>query len=240
MKINALNPAAPALRVLLVDDDLVSLRLIEHACQKLAEVEVVGTARSGSEALEKFSSAHLDLIISDVSMPGLNGIELTNSLYPRPFMILMSGSEEFAVDAFGVDAVDFLVKPLSLPRLNQALQRVRAAREQAQPFSGQEHFFIKTNRKLMRLDLNQVRYVEAAGDYVTFDLTHGQYVVHTTLKQLEEHIHHPDWVRVHRSFLVNLSYVVDIEDGTLVVANRVIPISRSNRPHLLGRIHTIG
>lgn len=228
------------LRLLIVDDDPVALKIIESACKKLAEIEVVGVARNGDEALEKFTNDHIDVILTDVSMPGISGIELANSLYPRPYIMLMSGSEEFAVDAFACDATDFLLKPLSLPRLNQAFDRVRNAESHVQTDVPDGHFFIKANRKLVRLDLNQVRYLEAAGDYVTFNLTNGQYLVHTTLKQIEEKVSHPDWIRVHRSYVVNLSFVVDIDETTLVVANRVIPVSRGKRPQLLSRIQTIG
>ncbi len=229
------------LKVLIVEDDPITQKVLNQWCHKLPDIEVIGVVSNGVEALNEFGAQPVDVLISDVSMPGLSGLELAQSLYPKPYIILISGSEEFAVEAFTCEVTDFLLKPLSLPRLLQAFERVREdLKRKQEPQILQEHFFIRANRKLIRLELSEVRYLEASGDYVTFNLTQGQYLVHTTLKQVEAQVYHPDWVRVHRSYIVNLSYVLDIEDTTLVIDRKVIPISRSNRPKLLSRIQTLG
>ena len=229
------------LRVLLVDDDPVVLGLLEKVCLQLDQVDVVGTALSAEIALSEYGDKAIEVLITDVNMPDMNGLALARNFVARPYVIFTSSDWETAVDAFAHQATDFVPKPIRLDRLRQAIGRVRQDLSRKQRvLAPAPQLFIRSNRKLIRLDLDATYYLESMGDYVAFYTAIGRHLVHSPLKEIEAHIEHPDWLRVHRSFLVNLAHVVDIEDNTLVIGDRVIPISRNNRPRLMTRIKTLG
>ena len=226
------------MRCLIVDDDEMARKSLELMCQKIDDLEIVALCENGLEAMKLIKSEPIDVVLLDIQMPDLSGMDLIKNLDDLPQIIFTTGYAEYAVEAFEHQVTDFLTKPVELPRLMKAIDR---AREKLSTSKGgeMEEIFIKVDGRYVRLDLDKVLYVESLGDYVTFRTEKEKYVVHSTLKNIDDKIKNSHFLKVHRSYIVNLSKVVDIEETNMVIHDKVIPISRAHKPILMNRIKTI-
>lgn len=226
------------MKCLIVDDDEMSRVSLKMLCEKIDDLEVSEICSSGLEAMKVLKKIEVDVVFLDIRMPDFSGLDLVKSMDNLPQIIFTTGHAEYAVEAFEHHVTDFLVKPIELPRLIKA---VDTARERSSLASHEKttELFIKVDGRYVRLNLDEVLYIESLGDYVTFVTKGHKYVVLSTLKNIDDKINNDQFLKVHRSFIVNLSKVVDIEETNMVIHDKVIPISRANRPILMNRIKTI-
>lgn len=211
---------------------------LESMCGKIDGLELIGSFDNGLEALKVIKSGEVDLVLLDIQMPDFTGLDLVKSLDVSPQIIFTTGHVEYAVEAFEHRVTDFLTKPVELPRLLKAIERARENLNLS-PSEEMTELFIKVDGRYVRLELDDVLYIESLGDYVTFRTMNEKYVVHSTLKNIDDKIKNRNFLKVHRSFVVNLSKVVDIEETNMVIHDKVIPVSRAHRPVLMNRIKTI-
>lgn len=227
------------MKCLIVEDDPMARASVESMCQKIDDLEVVGSFDNGLDALKVIKSEGVDVLLLDIQMPEFSGLDLIKSLEKKPQIILTTGHAEYAVEAFEHRVTDFLTKPVELPRLMKALDHARKNLTVAPSSEEMSELFIKVDGRYVRLDLEDVLYVESLGDYVTFRTSRDKYIVHSTLKNIDDKIKNSKFLKVHRSYIVNLSKVVDIEETNMVIADKVIPVSRAHKPVLMNRIKTI-
>lgn len=223
---------------LIVDDDKLSRASMERLCKKIDDLTVVGTCADGLEALDFLSKHSVDLLFLDVEMPGLSGVELLQSSSQLPLIVLVSSKKEYAVEAFEFNelVVDFIQKPATLPRLLKAMERVRKRQPPQASLRVKDYIFIRSDGRFVRINLEELLYVENVGDYVLFKTKEAQHLVHATLKNIAEKLQHPNFLKVHRSYIINLSKIVDIQDNSVLIEKKVIPVSRAHRQLLLERI----
>jgi two-component system response regulator LytT len=230
------------LKSLIVDDDAMARTSLDIFCKKVEEVEVVGVCENALEARNFLKENEIDLLFLDVEMPGLTGVELVQTTDHLPDIIFISSRKEYAADAFEFQdlVVDFIPKPVSLPRLKVAIERALEKRKEEEALSLQKDYvFVRSEGRLIRIDLNDLQYVETVGDYVAFQTSKEKFMVHSTLSNIDKKLEHSDFLKVHRSYIVNLSKIVDIADNTIVIGKKVIPVSRAFRPILLKRINPL-
>jgi len=184
-------------------------------------------------------SMTVDLVFLDIRMPDLSGMDLVKSMDNLPQIIFTTGHSEYAVEAFEHHVTDFLVKPVELLRLIKAVDTAKARLVSTSKGEKTSELFLKVDGRYVRMNLDEVLYIESLGDYVTFVTKDHKYVVLSTLKNIDDKIQNDNFLKVHRSYIVNLTKVVDIEETNMVIHNKVIPISRANRPILMNRIKTI-
>ena len=211
-------------------------------CEKVDYLQVIGEFDSALRLIAELDATEADLIFLDIHLPDLNGIELLKNVKSLPQVIFITADDSFAVDAFALNATDYLVKPLSLPRFMQAVNKAKGqllgTKKSAN--SGEiEEFYIKVDRRLIKLHVNDIMWVEAKGDYVKFITEDDAYIIHSTLKKVENILPKSLFLRVHRSYIVNLSKVKDIEDSSLLINEKLIPVSRANYSHLMENINLI-
>lgn len=233
---------AEILTCVIVEDEVMAMKSLERLCQKTEVLKLEGTFTTGEEAQEFLNTASVDLIFLDIEMPGMSGIDLLNSLSYLPQIIFTTNNQEYAYEAFEYDVTDFLKKPI-LP--NRLLRAIEKAVERNNKFnniaieSASNELYVKSDKKFIRVPFEDIKYFENAGDYVkiiTDTLTH---VVHGSLKSIDNRISHPRFLKVHRSFIVNLGRIKDIEEGSLVIDSKVIPISRAHKPTLFKSINIL-
>jgi len=240
------------MRCIIVDDENMSRAHLAHLCKRIESLEIVGTFADALSAYRFLAVEAVDLVFLDVEMPDFSGIELVQQLQQPPAVIFISSKEGYALKVFDFieSVVDYLLKPVTLPRLLKAIERYQRQLAtgglNSQPAAGQplemregaaaRHIFVKTERKYVRIDLDDLLYVETMGDYAIFKTTQQQYTVHATLKSIDERLNLPNFFKVHRSFIVNLDKIKDIEDNSLLIKHKVIPISRTHRAQLMDRI----
>ncbi len=235
----------PKLRVLLVDDEHLALTVLETFLRQLddPDLEVVGRFQQPLQALELMGREPVDLLFLDVQMPRLNGMELLRGLQPRPLTIFTTAYSEYAVEAFGLDAVDYLPKPFGFPRFVQAMSKARAAWRArasagaAAPSDAAPDFLtVKADGRYSRVPFADLLFVEGWQEYARLHTTHGVVTVLERLKNLEAQLPPDRFMRVHKSFIVAIGKVEALEGNELKLGARRIPISRSSRETVLARV----
>jgi DNA-binding LytR/AlgR family response regulator len=248
------------MRCIIVDDELMSREHLLYLCGRIAQVQVVGVFEDALSAYHFLEDNPVDLMFLDIEMPDFSGIELVQQLTVAPAVVFVTSRSDYAAKTFDfIEKVqDYLVKPVTLPRLLKAVERYQIPAPAALPDatlvlqeadestdevpppshikSDASHIFVKTDRKYVRIDLNKLQYVESVGDYCIFKTEERQFTVHTTLKSVAERLDESKFVKVHRSFIINLDKIKDIEDYNLLIQDKVIPISRTHRALLMERI----
>lgn len=229
-----------AIQVLLVDDEPLALRRLETLFGDIDEAEVIGTASTGEEAEERIAALRPDLVVLDISMPRKSGIRVAADLAadPRPEIIFVTAFEQYAPDAFEVDAADYLLKPVRFDRLRQAVERARrrrAMRDAADRLASappaeprEEAIWIQIASGNLRLPIIQIEWIEAARDYVLFHTATRSYIHRISMAALEQLLDPRQLMRVHRSTFIRPALVkavqrigkgliaLEMEDGAVV------------------------
>jgi DNA-binding LytR/AlgR family response regulator len=227
-----------SLTCVIVDDNEINRLTLAHLIDLTPDLQLVASLASGIDALNYFQQGgRADLLFLDIEMPLLSGLDLPRLLpTPAPSIIIVSTHRDFAVDAFAVAALDFLVKPVTLERFNQAVARVREQRQlQAPPIStpaapkpaADANLFVKVGSRMLRINFDEVLYIEALSTYSVL-VTKGQkHIVYLTLKALEERLPFAHFVRVHRSYIVNTALIEAVQDNMLKVGTHEVPVGKS-------------
>jgi DNA-binding LytR/AlgR family response regulator len=222
-----------------------SLRILQSLVEKTDFLQLDGTYDNSIEAAKALMAQEVDILFLDVEMPDMTGLELIETLQYKPQIIITTTKEQYAINAFEHDAVDFLLKPLE--SYSRFLKAVRKAKSNIQPKtaaapagkSSRDTIFIKVDSLLVNFDLREALYIEAFGDYVKIHTDKKTHVVHSKLRTLEETLPAKDFVRVHRSYIVRIDKIKNIDTGNLQVGNKIIPISNSYRQLLFDKILTL-
>jgi DNA-binding LytR/AlgR family response regulator len=229
------------MKVIIVDDDITSCSSLEYLCAKILSIEVVGVYNDAISAIQFLKNNKVDLILLDVEMPDFSGLDLVKTIPNLPYIIFTTGQKEYAADAFEYDVVDFITKPITLPRLSKSIDKVmKLQKSESMSFKESDFIFIKSEGRFVKLNIDDVLYIETLGDYVVFNLAdQKRHIVYSSLKAMDQKLSNPLFVKVHRSFIVNISKIVDIEENNLVIESKVIPISRAHKQDLMLKINTI-
>ncbi|MBA4168692.1 MAG: response regulator transcription factor [Chitinophagaceae bacterium] len=220
----------------IIEDLKVAADYLSKCCEKSGVVEVKGYFPDVRQALEFLNQNTVDLLFLDVEMPGATGFELLDNIAYQPKVILTTSKEEYAFNAFEYNVTDFLKKPFTYKRFTEALAKITAEEEKPTADNSSDHIFIKSDGKLVRLNNDDKLYIESMGDYVRFVTADKKYVTHNTIKNLEERINGQHFMKVHRSFIINLLKIDDIRENDLYISGTEIPISKAHRAEVLKRI----
>jgi len=229
-------PAAP-LTCVIVDDNEINRLTLEHLIDLTPELKLVASLPGGLEALAFFrQGGRCDLMLLDVEMPTLTGLELARLLpKPAPAIILVTTHRNFAVAAFDMQAVDYLVKPVEFTRFSQAVARVLATRRPAAPAprpaapvpAVPSELFVKVGTRSIKVNFDDVLYIEALSTYSVLVTTTQKHIIYFTLKVLSERLPFAHFVRVHRSYIVNLRRIEAVEDNVLKLGQYEVPVGKS-------------
>lgn len=226
------------LKCIIVDDDLMARKSLEHLCKKVKELDVLGSFEHAQEGLDFLATETVDLIFLDIEMPEMSGLEFVEHVKILPQVIFTTSNIEYAYDAFEYQATDFLKKPLALPRFIQAIEKAKDIQQQNQEYKANaREVYVKEGSRYTRLPFEEILYFENVGDYVKIQTHTGSHIIHSTLKSIDGKLSSAEFMKVHRSYIVNLKKIKDIEESTLVIEKKVIPISRANKPILMGMLN---
>lgn len=223
---------------IIVDDDEASVNVLIQLIKQVDNLKVVATCSSPMEAIKSLGENQADLMFLDIEMPGMTGIEMLKSLPGSPKVILTTSHKEYALDAYELNVVDYLVKPITLPRLLKALAKVNYVPAQLQQVE-QDYFFVKKDSVLMKVPVKEILWIEALGDYVTLHTRNERFILHITLKSVESKLPSSKFVRVHRSYIVHLDNVRTVEDTTIYINEVSIPIGALYKDNFIKRLNTL-
>jgi two-component system LytT family response regulator len=218
---------------ILVDDDETSRFIITNLANKNDNIQLVKSCSNAREARETLDEQDIDLMLLDIEMPYENGIDMLEKLDKKPQVIFITSQTKHAIKAFEFDAIDYIVKPLDYSRLNEALEKAKRRifglpTENVENLSD-EFLLIKNNRETQKMCYNQIHFIEGSSSYVTYHASEGKITTTGILKQIEETINTQVFVRVHRSFLVNINKIVKISSEEVLVLQQSLPLSRKYR-----------
>ena len=238
------------MKVLIVDDEALARQLLRNYLNVIPGVEIAGECENGFEALKMVQELKPDLLFLDVQMPKVDGFELLEVLDPRPEIIFTTAFDQFAIRAFELNAVDYLLKPFSKERLVQAVEK--ALQRIGTPSPGTpsllkhlveekhtiERVITRLGSRITVIPVEKIWYIEAADDYVMIFSELGNHLKEKTMKYFEDHLDETQFVRIHRSHIINLSYLQHLEQQEtdsykLILKNgQVLPVSKTGLTRL--------
>lgn len=236
------------MKCIIIDDESVSREILTFLCEKEPDLVVAGSFSNAMEAFRFLNQESVDLIFLDIHMPGFSGFDFLQTIKNSPHIILTTSDKTSAVHAFEYDSiVDFLSKPIDPNRLKIAIKKVEnlLKTKSAEPekiLSNKaeiNQFFINIDKRLIKINASDVNLVEAKGDYAIIKLDNEEYKVHSTLTNILKKLPAESFFKVHRSYVINLRKIIDIQDNTILIHKSVIPISRTKRSELMGKLNLI-
>ena len=233
---------------IIIDDEATSRTIIGELCSSYKNLNVVEVFSNAIEAIKYLNQNKTDLIFLDIHMPDFNGFDFIRTLKDPPYIILTTADAEFAIQAFEYDCIlDYLVKPIKPERFKKSLQKVEgklneevsAATKNKEKQQAGDDFYININKRLIKIDIQSIFLVQAKGDYIYLKTDNKNYTVHSTLKKIEEKLPDHIFLKIHRSYIININKIIDIEDNSVLIEKDVVPVSRSNRPELMKRLNLL-
>lgn len=222
----------------IIEDLQVAADYLAKCCKKSGHVEVLGHFPDVPKALEFLNKNTVDLLFLDVEMPGATGFDLLDNIAYKPKVILTTSKEEYAYNAFQYHVEDFLKKPFTYQRFVEAMEKVTAQEKEvlkATPVAD-DYLFIKSENKLVKLKYNDILFVESMGDYVKFVTADKKYISHNTISGVNDRLDKNQFMRVHRSYVINLHKIDDIRENDLFINGIEIPISRSLKSEVIKKL----
>lgn len=228
------------LKCIAVDDDKMSLKILEGLIENTRSLQLVGTYSDPVEASNVLQSEQVDLLFLDVEMPAMSGLDLIGTLEKTPQIIIVSSKEKYALDSYDYNVTDFLLKPVeNYARFLKAVQKAIKNDGSTKGPNEEDHIFIKVDSLLLNFNYQDIYWVEAYGDYVKIHTDQKVYTVYCTLKMMEEKLPHTEFIRVHRSYIVRIDKIKNIDQNNLQIRDKIIPISNSYRGSFFKRINTL-
>jgi DNA-binding LytR/AlgR family response regulator len=240
---------------IIVEDIQIAADFLRKFCERSQLIEVKGHFLNVADALEFLDQEQPELIFLDVEMPGATGFELLDRLTYSPRIILTTSKTEYAYDAFEYNVNDYLKKPFTYKRFLESIQKIRLSiPEPASPMlqeavtpqntapsqhTDADFLFIKSDDKLVRLGKGDILFIESMRDYVKFVTPGKSYITYSTLKHMEEKLNGQSFLKVHRSYIININKIDDIRGNTIYLQGHQIPIGKGSREELGKRLNIL-
>jgi DNA-binding LytR/AlgR family response regulator len=227
-----------------VDDEVSSLNILEVFLKNFQSLHLISTFRNPIEAQFFLQNNKIDILFIDIQMPRLNGIQFLNSIEKKPITIFTTAYSEFALDAFDLDAADYLKKPFSFERFSKAVEKAIEIFNYEKIKQNDviiddttyDSISIKTEGKIVKLFFSEIIYVQAFQEYIKIFTDRGRFITYDRMKNIENILPGKIFLRVHRSYIVSLSRVKSISGNLVEVDSHLIPISRPMKEELIRRI----
>lgn len=215
------------IRCIIVDDEPLAINLLKNYAARIPELEIVQATTDVFAALTSAQNLQADLVFLDIQMPELTGIQFMKILNGRVKVVLTTAYEEYALQAFDHDVVDYLLKPFSFDRfsvaVNKAKDRITQPKINSEN-SSRDHIFVKSDYRMLRIDLSDILYLESLRDYVAIHSSSGKILTLQSLRSFEESLPASHFIRVHKSYIIALSKIKSIERKRIVIGQEYIPI----------------
>jgi len=229
------------LKCIIIDDEPVARKILQEFIEEIDYLELVGQAETPLKAMPLLDSNTVDLIFLDINMPKITGIDFLKNSNLKAQVIITTAYADYAVEAYGLDVLDYLVKPIAFNRFLKACNKAKEVSvlkntTPVQPAATNDHFFIKCDNQIEKIFYNDLVYAEAMLNYVMLYTTSKKLMVYITIKSLEEQLPAAIFIKVHKSFIVNLHKIKSIEGNTLDMGIEKIAISQNLKEKVMNEI----
>lgn len=228
-------------RCAIIEDEPLAQNVLKNYIEDHPALELTAICNDALEAQQILSLQNIEIIFLDINLPRLSGISFIKTLPHPPLVIFTTAYPEYAVEGFELDAADYLLKPFSFERflkaINKALEKLgKQETNNTADLVPASFIFLKADKKVHKVNLHDIHYVEATGDYVKVITADGQYMVNNTLKKIQEELPAAQFIRVHKSFIIAADKIKFFEGNYVKVGNADIPIGASYREEIFARL----
>lgn len=228
-------------KCLIIDDEPPAHKVLESYISKHSSLDLVGNFYNAIEALSFLSSNQVDLLFLDINMPELSGVEMLRTMQNPPLVILTTAYSEFALESYDLGVIDYLMKPIRFDRFLKAVNKVMALKQtspqkQAQKPDQKQSIFIKVDGVQQKIVLADLEYVESQGNFVQLYVQDKKYLTAETLTNMDKNLKDSGFLRIHKSYVINLEKVSSLQGNMVQVGNKLLPVGNSYRQVVLGKL----
>jgi len=233
---------------LIVDDERPALKLLTAYISKMPHLNLTATCENAMEAITVLENHSIHLLFLDIHMPDLTGLDLLEVLREKPQIIMTTAYRDYAVESFALDVTDYLVKPFSLSRFAKAVNKaidqislknsshIGTIKKPDQMIESKDHFFVRTNHQLEKVVISEILYIESKREYICIYTKSRRYLINKSMNSMEENLSADVFMRVHRSYIINLAQVKKINGNLVLIGEKKIPVGATYRKRFSDRI----
>ena len=231
------------IKVLIIDDEPLALDILETYIERIPDLELIAKCDNAIDANEIIQKEEVDLVFLDIQMPQMTGIELIKSLPSAPKFVFTTAYTEYAVDGFELNALDYLVKPIAFDRFLKAVNKYKESVDaKSNNSNSDDFFFVKADKKLIKIHFNEILYIEGLKDYVIIKKEQGRVIALQTMKSLESKLPSNLFMRVHRSYIVNINKIKAVVGNAIEITEagqaKHIPIGKNYKEDLIAIVES--
>lgn len=223
---------------IVIDDEPIAREIVINYISQIPYLKLVGTCVDAFEAMEILKEKNIELIILDIKMPKLTGLGMLRSLQNPPSVIITSAYPEYALEGFELSVIDYLLKPFSFERFVQATEKAVKKKQEEYLITKKNediknYLFVKSDKKLIKINTNEIQYIEAYGNYINIYINQDKIISKQTLSQFESQLSMNKFIRIHKSYIVSLSFINYLEGNHISVNKKLLPIGKMYRVNLM-------
>ena len=229
------------IKCVLIDDEPLAIKVLQNYFTNFTDFEVIGTFNNSLEALDFINSTTVDAVFLDINMPMMTGFELISLIENKTKVIITTAFREFAAESYDLDVLDYLVKPIPLPRFIKCINKITTEYNlknniKIETNKGDSHIFIKVDKKMMKINIEEILFVEGMKEYIKVVTPDKTYITHKSLTSLSEELPADRFLRIHKSYVIALNKVKSIEGNRIQIQSYTIPIGRNYSKEVKNKI----
>ncbi|MFH7018754.1 LytR/AlgR family response regulator transcription factor [Flavobacterium sp.] len=229
------------IKCVLIDDEPLAIKVLQNYFTNFTDFEVIGTFNNSLEALDFINSTPVDAVFLDINMPMMTGFELISLIENKTKVIITTAFREFAAESYDLDVLDYLVKPIPLPRFIKCINKITTEYNlknniKVENTKGDSHIFIKVDKKMMKINIEEILFVEGMKEYIKVVTPDKTYITHKSLTSLSEELPADRFLRIHKSYVIALNKVKSIEGNRIQIQSYTIPIGRNYSKEVKNKI----
>lgn len=220
------------IKCVLIDDEPLAIKVLLNYFENFSDFEVIATFNNSLEGLEFINSNNVDAVFLDIDMPMMTGFELIRLLENKTRIVITTAFREFAAESYDLEVLDYLVKPIPLPRFIKCIQKIEAEHNlknniKTENHRVEPHIFIKVDKKMVKINIDEILFIEGMKEYIKVVTLEKTYITHKSLSSLTEELPAERFMRIHKSYTIALNKVKSIEGNRIQIATYTIPIGRN-------------
>jgi DNA-binding LytR/AlgR family response regulator len=213
---------------IIVDDEPGAQRILEEYISNTQDLKLKGSFFNALDAFHFLRMQSVDFILLDINMPEISGFALIKMLESPPLIVITSAYSEYAIEGFDYNVLDYLLKPIRYERFSLAIERVKNSIEPAKSIPAKITFLdINYKGENKNINLDDIQYIESVGNYIKIVTSIKRYVIHNTTKEIEVKLKGTDFIRIHKSYIVNKKFIKEIKNNSIVVSGQILPVGKT-------------